>query len=248
MFWLGLLIALIALIAGLLSIGASRDSVKRRYPAVRDYHLDIVALAVLLIGLVMSAVENIRSDRELRLVKREAATIRRLDVAAVITLAGDWKSTTPPDFSRYLRTGERGVNIRTELKTKDSDMRWVEFTDSSPPRMVAGEHNTWVLDYTSQASPGSWVLGVNRDNLQTCGTAVMRLYGVDYNATHDGVVTINSLTLDFFVNGIPAYRCEYHPNLRTQVTPELGSPVRVELYGPVAMQRLESRTQVPQTP
>ncbi len=103
-----------------------------------------------------------------------------------------------------------------------------------------GERNSWVLDYTSQASVGSWVLGVNRNDLQTCGAVVMRLYGIDYNATQDGVVTVNSLTLNFYMNGIPAGRCEYHANLRVQLTQELGSPVRVELYGPVAIERPES--------
>jgi hypothetical protein len=195
--------------------------------------------------IVYSGIENIRSDHELGLLKREAGTIRRFDVAAVVTLAADWKSTTPPDFSRYLRTGERGVNIRVELKTESAEMRWVEFTDSSPPKIVVGENNSWVLDYTSQASAGSWILGANRDDLQTCGTVVMRLYGVDHNATQDGVVTVNRLTLNFFVNGVAAYGCEYHPNLRVQLTQELGSPVRVELYGPIAMQRLELRIQVP---
>jgi hypothetical protein len=198
----------------------------------------LIATAVII---VYSGIENIRSNRDLQLVKREAGAIRRLDVAAVVTLAGNWKSTTPPDFSGYLRTGERGVNIRVELKTKDNaGMRWIEFTDSSPPRIVAGERNTWVLDYTSQASAGSWILGVSRDDLETCGNVVMRLYGIDHNATKDGVVTLNSLILNFFVNGVLAYRCEYHPALRMQLTPELGSPVRAELYGPVEMERIES--------
>jgi hypothetical protein len=193
--------------------------------------------------IVYSGFAGIRSDRDLRLLKRDAGTVRRFDVAAVVTLAGDWKSTTPPDFSRYLRTGERGANLRIELKTKDADIRWVEFIESSPPKIVVGQRNSWVLDYTSQASVGSWVLGVNRDDLQTCGTVVMRLYGIDYNATQDGGVTVDSLTLSFYVNGIPAGRCEYHPNLRVELTQELGSPVRIELYGPVAIKRPESPIQ-----
>jgi hypothetical protein len=187
--------------------------------------------------IIYSGIAGIRSDRDLRLLKRDAGTVRSFDVAAVITLVGDWKSTTPPDFSRYLRTGERGANLRIELKTKDADTRWVEFTESSPPKIVVGERSSWVLDYTSHASVGSWVLGVKRDDLQACGTVVMRLYGIDYNATHNGVVTVDSLALSFYVNGVPAGRCEYHPNLRMQLTQELGSPVRVELYGPVAIER-----------
>jgi hypothetical protein len=185
-------------------------------------------------------IETIRSDRDLRRLKQEAATIRRFDVTSLVTLAGDWKSATPPDFSRYLRTSERGVNIRMEIKTKDADMRWIEFTDSGPPRIVVGEHNTWILDYASHAPAGCWIFDVNRDDLQTCGTVVMRLYGIDNNTTNDGVLSVNNLTLNFFVNGTPVYRCEYNPSLRLQLTPELGSPVRLQLYGPIVMQRVKS--------
>lgn|GEM_PF-3389626 len=189
--------------------------------------------------IVYSGIETIRSERDFLVLKRETETISRFDVAAEVALTGDWKSA-PPDFSHYLRTGERGVNIRIELKTKDAEMRWVEFTDSNPPRIVPGQRNSWVLDYTSHASAGSWVLGINRNDLQTCGTVVMRLYGIDHNATQDGVVTVDGLTLRFSVNGVSAYQCEYRHALGLQLTPELGSPVRLQLFGPVAIERLES--------
>jgi hypothetical protein len=168
--------------------------------------------------------------------ERQAGTIGRLEVKAVATLTGDWKSQTPPDFSKSSRTGSRGFDIRAELKTKDADMRWVEFTNTTPPRMVAGEHNTWILDYGVEAPAGSWVLGANRNDLETCGTVQMWLYGIDYNTTQDGVVTISSVTLTFYVNGIPAYRCEYHTSSSRQLLPEDGSPVKVQLAGPAKIQ------------
>jgi hypothetical protein len=34
---------------------------------------------------------------------------------------------------------------------------------------------------------------------------------------------VDSLTLSFYVNGIPAGHCEYHPNLRVQLTQETAS-------------------------
>jgi hypothetical protein len=82
MFWLYLVFALIA---GLLSIGASRESVKRRYPAVRDYHLDIVAFVVLVILLVMSAVEHSYSERLLHTLsdKSDYFDVSRLNPAGL---------------------------------------------------------------------------------------------------------------------------------------------------------------------
>ena len=62
MFWVGLLIALIG---GLLSVGLSRGTVKSRYPAVGDYHLDVVALVLLVVGLLLSALDHISTERQL---------------------------------------------------------------------------------------------------------------------------------------------------------------------------------------
>src|ERR1700686_5405550 len=63
MFWIGIAIALLA---GLLLIGLSREKVKTRYRVVTDYHLDVFAVALLLIGLAVSAAEHLQSERSLR--------------------------------------------------------------------------------------------------------------------------------------------------------------------------------------
>ncbi len=56
----------LALIGGLLGIGLSRASVKKKFPALADYHLDVVAVIVLVIGLVLTAAEHYRSERARR--------------------------------------------------------------------------------------------------------------------------------------------------------------------------------------
>ena len=175
------------------------------------------------------------SDLEAQL-KREARTIRRFDVAVVATLAGDWKSSTLPDFSKLFRKGSRNADIRVEVKTKDSDMRWVDFADFSAPKMAAGEGNTWILDYGGQAPVGSWVLGVSRDDLLSCGGLEMELYGIDHDVTKDGVITVVSVTLSFYVNGVPACRCEYRSPF-TDKLPEQVKDVKIQLRGsPVPIQ------------
>ncbi len=62
MFWVGLLIALLG---GLLSVGLSRETAKSRYPAVKDYHLDVVGLVLLFVGLVVSALDHVSTERQL---------------------------------------------------------------------------------------------------------------------------------------------------------------------------------------
>lgn len=171
--------------------------------------------------------------------ERATGTIRRFDVFAVATLAGDWKSGTLPNLSNLFRKASREADIRVELKTGGAEMRWVEFTDTGAPRMATGENGNWTLDYTAQAPAGSWVLGINRDDLMTCGTLEMILYGINRNVTNNGVVTVNSVELTFFANGIPAYRCEYRPNFRAELPEEQPPvPVMVHLNGPVPIKKI----------
>ena len=59
-FWFALVVALLG---GLLSIGLSRDRVKQRYPVVRDYHLDVCATVLLVLGLLASAFEHREGER-----------------------------------------------------------------------------------------------------------------------------------------------------------------------------------------
>ena len=54
MFWIGLFIALIA---GFVGIGLSREWVKRKFPTIKEKQLDVIALVILAIGLVISTID-----------------------------------------------------------------------------------------------------------------------------------------------------------------------------------------------
>src|SRR2546422_10422457 len=63
LFWFGLLVALVA---GLLSIGFSREAVKLRFSVVGDYHLDVAAVFLLFFGLALSGVVHYCRERSFR--------------------------------------------------------------------------------------------------------------------------------------------------------------------------------------
>src|SRR5438067_11877341 len=63
LFWFGLLVALVA---GLLSIGFSREAVKLRFSVVGDYHLDVAAVVLVIFGLALPAVEHYGSATPFR--------------------------------------------------------------------------------------------------------------------------------------------------------------------------------------
>jgi len=93
-FWLGLLIALIG---GLLSVGLSRERVKRRYTAIGDYHLDVAALAVLVVGLIVSALDHVGSERSIDALKAktEYSDVARLNTQGKPFPDGDIAFNSP---------------------------------------------------------------------------------------------------------------------------------------------------------
>ena len=135
------------------------------------------------------------------------------------------------------KTASRGSDISVEIQTKDEVMRRIDFEDTSGPRIAKGEGKSWVLDYTAKAPAGSWILGLHRDDLLNCGTIEMVLYGVNHGSTIDGVTSVASVTLNFYVNGIPAYRSEYRSNFITKLSDEHGRTPRVRLIGPVPIEK-----------
>ncbi len=68
MFWIGILIAFVG---GIISIGLSRESVKRKFPRIREKHLDVVSLVILVIGLLISVMDHSAQSRTLRQLEDE---------------------------------------------------------------------------------------------------------------------------------------------------------------------------------
>ncbi len=70
LFWLGLLVALIG---GSVGIGLFRTTAKSRLRSLHDHHLDRVALALLVLGLLLSAVDHWDAEAQLERVRASLA-------------------------------------------------------------------------------------------------------------------------------------------------------------------------------
>lgn len=67
-FWIGLFISLFG---GLIGIGLFREWIKLNYPLINDLHLDFVALIILNIGLVITAIDHSKQSRNLKQLEDE---------------------------------------------------------------------------------------------------------------------------------------------------------------------------------
>ena len=97
MFWVGLFIAFLG---GLLSIGLSRDWVKLSYPVVTDYHLDFVALFVLLSGLTISGFVYYQDEHTIQVLK-EKTEPRSITSEQRIALSKELKSAPKGEVSVF---------------------------------------------------------------------------------------------------------------------------------------------------
>ncbi len=67
-FWIGLFISLFG---GLIGIGLFREWIKLNYPLINDLHLDFLALTILIIGLVITAIDHSKQSKNLKQLQDE---------------------------------------------------------------------------------------------------------------------------------------------------------------------------------
>jgi len=67
-YWIGLIIALLA---GIIGIGLSREWIKREFPRISETHLDTILLVLLAIGLVISSIEYLKQSNTLKQLEDE---------------------------------------------------------------------------------------------------------------------------------------------------------------------------------
>jgi len=67
-FWIGLFISLFG---GLIGIGLFREWIKLNLPLINDFYLDFVALIILIIGLVITAIDHSKQSRNLKQLEDE---------------------------------------------------------------------------------------------------------------------------------------------------------------------------------
>ncbi len=100
MFWIGLLVALVA---GLLSIGYARRKIATRFPRLNETRLDILLVVALIIGLFASAQEHLQSEKQLESLRNNIVS-----GAATVDLILDWPipkgdaRSTMTSWSAYL--------------------------------------------------------------------------------------------------------------------------------------------------
>lgn len=61
----------ISLLGGLIGIGLFREWIKLNYPLINDFHLDYIALIILIIGLAITAIDHSKQSRNLKQLENE---------------------------------------------------------------------------------------------------------------------------------------------------------------------------------
>ena len=200
----------VALAGGLLGIGLSRTGVKKKFPALADYHLDVVAVVVLVVGLLLTAVEHYRSERALR---ESESKIRTLSIGVTVNVSAKWKEDKIPDLSKMLMlSGTRAATA--DFVLRDGKVINVEFHGVENEQLAAGASGTTEIMYYSNAIPGADIYSLRPEQIGS-----VRNFGFTciFSPTHleEDTITIHRIDVTFFVNGQRSFSIERLPELTT---------------------------------
>jgi hypothetical protein len=198
MFWVGIVIALVG---GLAGIGLSREAAKERFPRVRDFHLDWVAIAFLVLGLLISALDYRSTSRQLASLEVATHRIQSFAVDIDVQFTADWKEKAPQS-PRVMVMGPSHV-AEIDLALDSGDVRSVKlFMDKEPsfgPTEDGQVHTTFRL----RAEPGSWPIASDSRSLREVKRLAFIAYGVRLADSKEGVFTIGG-NARLLINGTEA--------------------------------------------
>jgi hypothetical protein len=205
MFWLGLLIALLS---GLAGIGFSRDSVKDRFPWVRDFHLDWAALALLTCGLSVSAIDHVLAERQIESLAQASRSVRSFEIDFDVQFTSDWTGS-PPASPRVMVMGQSPV-ARIELALKSDEVRTLDLYMDREPSFAPSDDGWVHTIFRVKAVPGSWIVASDVDELDEIRKLTFSAYGVRLQDSRDGLFTIGAKSR-VFVNGRQVAQIEFKP-------------------------------------
>lgn len=207
MFWIGLVIAFIAFLA---SIGLSRHCVKSRFPRVREFHLDLVALALFACGLLISAHDHLNAEKQIAYLKESSQRVRSFEIDFEIKFTSNW-SGAPPQSPRVMVLGQSSV-AKIDIALKAGSVRTLELYMDKEPSFGPREDDWVHTTYRVKAEPGSWIVGSDTRELAEIRNLVYPAYGVRLQDSRNGSFTIGGKSR-VFVNGRQAALIELAPQL-----------------------------------
>jgi hypothetical protein len=205
MFWLGLVIALISGMAG---IGLSRDSVKSRFPWVRDFHLDWVAIVLLICALFVSAFDHLATVRQVVFLEETSHRVRSFEINLDIQFKSTWKSNPPQSPCVWLL--DSSPVAKADLALRVGYVQTVELYMDKEPSFGPSDDGWVHTTFRVRADPGSWIIGSDARDLTEIRKLTFVAYGVRLQDSRDGSFTIGAKSR-VFINGRQAALIEIKP-------------------------------------
>lgn len=198
MFWLGLIIALAS---GLAGIGLSRDAVKDRFPRARDLHLDWVAIALLVVGLLISALDYRSTSRQLTSLELAVHRIQSFVVDIDVQFTADWIEKAPRS-PRVMVMGPSHV-AEIDLALRSGEIRTLKLFMDKEPSFGPAEDEQVHSTFRVRAEPGSWPITADSRDLREVKRLAFVAYGVRVADSKDGMFTIGA-NARVLINGTEA--------------------------------------------
>jgi len=222
MFWVGIIIALTA---GLLSIGFLRVNLMDKFQFLREPHLDIALVVLLVTGLTISAITYLASRGEIKQLtndlENEKATIRDLTALLKVDFSGVWSE--PPYPQQLFSPVNHEFYVFLEKKVSKFKGQIVKFYATENYSFKSTDKQSAGFQSYQAVRPGEYPIGYKIEDLSDYDTVGIHIPFILYKNIENKEIIVERVELSFVLNGKKS---------KPQV---IESPIRAEVktYGKV---------------
>lgn len=177
-----------------------KRKVKLRFRIINDLHLDILALILLVLGLVMSAVDHLASEHKVSMLQSEVQKVHSFEVKIAATASANWLGGKPPDIIPVGFDQTKSI-AALDIDTSTIRARRLELIPWLVPKLSPNGSSFVNLTLQLRARPEDWVYVTDMKDLREVRRVEFGSWGLIRSLTTDGRLYISYINLDILVNG-----------------------------------------------
>ena len=127
--------------------------------------------------------------------------IRDFQAGVRIAFSGEWSENRMPSTQGIIVLKEKKPTLIIMVNVKDGKKKELGLFTTGTCQINEAPYSKAILEYRCKVMPGEWIFGADVNNIKNFSMVSLDLTGIKSNATDDSMILLETITIEFFING-----------------------------------------------